>query len=264
MLIGSDLDLTAIYEERQSGTGPEYEKSIAELVRIFKGEGGLVYDWDFRLRPEGKNAPLAAELSYYGQYLKSRAELWEKQSLLKARPIFSDQRVASGFESLRRVTLSGVAREKGWVAEIRRMRKKIENERTKEKSRLRDLKVGRGGLVDLEFAVQAVQLKNFAMHQSVDSGNSFDALRALHALRLVRMSHVKALQRNYEFLRRLEFFTRLNSDSIEFILPSDPIRMGALAAAMNTRSPGELMAKIRKIRSENRLLFRILLSAMET
>jgi len=255
LLPGSDLDFMILFQSSGSSDSRDaLEKSAIEFVRSFSTESGHVYDVDFRLRPEGKNAPLMTDILYYEQYLHKRAELWEKQALLKARIIFGENASGSRFSALRDTVLAGVAAMKAWPRQMMAMKARMERERTAEKTRQTDLKVGKGGLVDLEFIIQAVQLKYISVKGRIPVGNSFDAIdhRCMHDFMTKR--EVAMLKRNYTFLRSLELAIRLNSESNQFVLPQDDITLQAIAASVNKRSASKLKEKIKQVRSENRLL----------
>jgi glutamate-ammonia-ligase adenylyltransferase len=263
ILVGSDLDLLILYSA--SGTldsGDALEKVAVEFVRSFSTESGQVYHIDLRLRPEGKNAPLATEFSYYEKYLEDRAELWEKQSLLKARILFDGSDHFRKFEALRNSVLGRVISGTGWTDQVRRMKDKMEEERTGERTRKTDLKIGKGGLVDLEFLIQAAQMK-FYYVKGILVANSFEAIEHLSRLGLLGRRKADVLRRNYAFLRRLELAIRLNTESNQFVLPDDKILLQAVAANVGEHSARSLKEKTQRVRVENRFLMSEAFKAIE-
>jgi glutamate-ammonia-ligase adenylyltransferase len=263
MLIGSDLDLLVLFRNSEtSSSGDSLEKWAAEFVRSFSTESGQVYDVDLRLRPEGKNAPLATELSYYEKYLASRAELWEKQALLKSRIIFDEGGHGRKLDTLKDSVLALVGTQTDWPDQMLAMKGKMERERAGEKTRHRDLKIGKGGLVDLEFLIQAAQLKFHSTNNSMDAANSFDAIEKSSTTSLLSKKEVKALKRNYIFLRTLELSVRLNSESNQFVLPEDKFLLQSVAASVGERSIKTLRERIKKVRKENRSLMKSVFAAI--
>lgn len=264
ILVDSDLDLMILFQASEStDIMNEPENAAKEFVGSFSSDRGQLYDVDLRLRPEGKNAPLATEISFYEKYLNQRADIWEIQALLKARVVFGDGGLADKFEELRGQALAKVSRESGWIDRIRAMKEKMEQERIGEKIRERELKVGEGGLVDLEFVIQAIQLKHFARGGPADSVNSFEAIERIGRANLITKPAVAILRRNYIFLRHLELSIRLNSESKQFVIPEEKGLAQAIAVSVGERSPRSLTDRIQKVRKENRKLLKTVFEVVE-
>jgi glutamate-ammonia-ligase adenylyltransferase len=249
--IGSDLDLILIYKgDERSAT----QRQAQQFAREFSESLNSVYEVDFRLRPEGKSSPLATDFEYYKTYLRDRASLWERQSLVKARLIASD--ASFGTEVMKHL-LAFTYRSPlptGWTKELRTMRKKMESERTKAEKGV-DLKVGSGGLVDLEFLLQALQLQFGGAREAATRSNSFELLDEMMRQNILKKAEGRKLAANLEYLRLLETFVRLNSDTTSFVLPMEKERLQALAVAMGERSLRSFLGTIRRTRQENRALF---------
>ena len=252
ILMGSDLDLMILYEQPpKRDRSHDFETLAKNLVKAFSSSAGIVYDIDLRLRPEGRNAPLSTELSYFEKYLDGRAALWEKQALLRARSVFGGNEITKKVLALRSSVLENVSQAKSWVSGIEDMRGKMEVERTTEKTRNSDLKVGKGGLVDIEFVVQSLQLAHLKLYDDIDHPNTMEAIASLADHDLLSKTAAKALIENYRFLRQLEFWIRLNSDRNEFRLPDNAHVGQAIASRMAVRSLEELTKRIEIVRKEN-------------
>ena len=265
ILIGSDLDLLILFIKTEGGDSEdEAERMVVEFVRSFSTESGQVYNIDMRLRPEGKNAPLATEFSYYRTYLEDRAELWEKQALLKARSLSSPNELEMLFDDLRQSVLAQIAKKKGWLDRILLMKKKMENERTDERTKGKDLKIGKGGLIDLEFLIQAAQLRFHAEHHDSAVANSFAAIEEFKKFEALNGREIGVLSRNYTFLRTLELAIRLNSESNRFILPEDKLLLQVIAASVGEHSIWKLKERIKQVRRENRALMNRAFSAIKS
>ncbi|MGB2869820.1 MAG: hypothetical protein WBD36_15305 [Bacteroidota bacterium] len=256
LAFGSDLDVVMLYEGK-NGTGAD---------RIFKrilGES-KTYNVDVRLRPEGKNAPLASERSYFESYFRSRALLWERQSLLKARVVYGDRMLAADLRSRLASLVFGQPLPKNWTAQILAMRHRMEHERSNRQEGTMDLKTEKGGLVDLEFALQALQLRYGSTHHRMAASNTFEILRTVHRLRLLPGLVARRLEKNYKYIRELEFIVRLDNESGKFVLSRDPESLAEIAASMHERSGVSLLRKVRRMQKENRqLLTTILLRCKE-
>jgi glutamate-ammonia-ligase adenylyltransferase len=249
--VGSDLDIIFLYnKERISAQDAE---KVAKSILGFYEQYGLK-EIDVRLRPEGKNSPLAIELGYYRDYLRDRASLWERQSLVKARVLWGDEEITAEVAAIIEEGAYGRPLEKGWTDELREMRGRMAAERSRNQE-FTNLKTGHGGLVDLEFSLQALQLRFGRQHPAIRSQNSFHLLQELNTVRFVDRALLRAIERNLVFLRTLETFVRLNSESTSFVLPADSVRLQALAAAMGKTSGPLLLRQLATLSQQNREIF---------
>ena len=212
-----------------------------------------VYQVDFRLRPEGKNAPLATEFHYYKDYFAGRASLWERQSLVKARFVAGDADFGREVMDHVMLTAYGSPLPKEWKKEILSMRGRMVKERSRQNVD-EDLKVGVGGLVDLEFLVQSVQLRYGSEFRWLIRSGTFEAVASLVGRNVLGQSDVRKIGRNLEFLRRLEACIRMNSETADFVLPAEKERLQAVVAAMGNASLGAFRKGLLQTRKANRKL----------
>ena len=249
--IGSDLDLIFVYQGDERASTQRLAQSFARKLAVSLN---LVSHVDFRLRPEGKSSPLATEFEYYKTYLRDRASLWERQSLVKARLIAGE--TDFGTEVMRQLLAHAYHSPlpAGWTKELRSMRRRMEKERSKGEEGM-NLKVGSGGLVDLEFLLQALQLRYGGTRRELATTNSFEIVDEIIRQNIVKKGEGGRLSTNLEYLRLLETFVRLNSEGTSFVLPKEKARMRALAAAMGKRSLQSFLRSVQKRRRENRALF---------
>ena len=190
----SDLDMVFLYEadggtfharrSRRSGETTTNQHFFSELgQRVIKagsqlGPHGRLYEIDPRLRPTGKSGALATSLAEFQRYFaEGGGQLWERQALCKARVVFGSPRAAA-------VAMQSVAEcaylrpwQPEMADEIRRMRHRME-----QTARPNNLKRGPGGLVDVEFIAQMLQLKHGGEHPEVRQPGTLDALAALHKI----------------------------------------------------------------------------------
>src|SRR5262249_11283216 len=184
----SDIDLCFVYEAEGETEGPEvvsnrpYFARLAEhLVRALTAmtEEGAVYRVDLRLRPEGAGGPLALPLAAYHAYHQTRGALWERQALIKARVATGDERVGHAFLDLAGEIVYRPGLEREALGEIRAMKGQIDRRLRARGQQERHVKLGVGGIRDIEFHIQALQLLYGGQGPLLRERNS---LRALHRL----------------------------------------------------------------------------------
>ncbi len=187
---GSDLDLVFLFDpeglaDLTDGPRPlelhRYYAKLAQRLISLLGTltpAGRLYEIDLRLRPDGAKGLLVSTLSSYADYQRARAWTWEHQALVRARPVAGDPQLAEAFERVRAEAISR-AREAGALnADVVNMRQRMRAELDRSRGPRFDLKQGEGGLVDLEFLLQARVLACAARHPSLLKPRSSDALIA--------------------------------------------------------------------------------------
>ena len=208
---GSDLDLIFVYDLAAPGDDAALdaqEHCVRVAQRLISAletptVQGSCYEIDSRLRPSGNQGALVTSLAALRAYHGGEAQVWERQALLRARPVAGDPGAATEFEALRREALlrplpSGVA------AEIHRIRLRMESELADESRGHRDLKRGRGGLLDVENAVQYLQLVHAEEVPELLAVERTEAtLDRLVAHDLVAPESAAALRDGWDFLQRL-------------------------------------------------------------
>ncbi|WP_349345095.1 bifunctional [glutamine synthetase] adenylyltransferase/[glutamine synthetase]-adenylyl-L-tyrosine phosphorylase [Streptomyces rapamycinicus] len=164
---------------------------------------GTIWPVDANLRPEGRNGPLVRTLSSHLAYYQRWAKTWEFQALLKARPMAGDAALGQAYvDALAPMVWQAVERE-NFIPDVQQMRRRVvENIPVSEVDR--ELKLGPGGLRDVEFAVQLLQLVHGRSDESLRSGTTLDALAALAAGGYVGRTDAAALDDAYRFLRTME------------------------------------------------------------
>jgi glutamate-ammonia-ligase adenylyltransferase len=208
---GSDLDLIFLYDLPEDGESDpleaqEYCVRVAQrLISALETQtaSGACYEIDSRLRPSGNQGTLVTSLASLRSHYDSAAMLWEKQALLRARPVAGDAASADAFDALRTEILQTPLPADA-AGEIHRVRLRMEQELAEETATKRDLKRGRGGLLDVENAVQFLQLRHGREHPSLLAVNRTERqIEKLAALALLSPSHADVLREGWEFLERL-------------------------------------------------------------
>ena len=240
----SDLDIIFLYSEAgetvpapdtnpsdfRKVTNHEYFAKVAQrLITLLTTvtREGYVYKLDTRLRPSGNAGPLVSSLAAFDRYHEHSAQLWERQALLKCRFVAGDREFGKGVEEKVARFIYERPLPAGAAEEIHRLRMRMEVELGRERIDRLNLKVGRGGVVDVEFAAQYLQLLHGPAIPSVRSRSTLKALYELMRAGRISVEEFQALDGGYRFLRALEVRLRLSHDaSIEQF---DPAGLGPAA-----------------------------------
>src|SRR5262249_54013220 len=191
-------------------------------------EEGTVFRVDLRLRPEGTGGPLALPLDAYRQYHETRGALWERQALIKARGAAGDERLGAGFLDLARTIgyRAGVEREA--IGEVRAVKARIDRTLRARGSQERHVKLGPGGIREIEFHVQALQLLYGAQDPWLQERNSLRALHRLAERGYLSWEESRGLAHAYAFLRTVEHRLQILHALQTHTLPADPAELGKL------------------------------------
>jgi [glutamine synthetase] adenylyltransferase / [glutamine synthetase]-adenylyl-L-tyrosine phosphorylase len=166
----SDLDLVFVFDgqrAQETSDGPRpldgsrwYQRLTQRVMNWLTvlTRAGRLYEVDTRLRPDGSKGLLVGSLEAFVAYQESRAWTWEHQALLRARPVAGDAVLNAELAEVRRRTLAAPREGKAVLAEVSSMRQRWRAERDRSSETLVDLKQGRGGLLDIEFALQGLVL----------------------------------------------------------------------------------------------------------
>ncbi|RZQ59276.1 bifunctional [glutamine synthetase] adenylyltransferase/[glutamine synthetase]-adenylyl-L-tyrosine phosphorylase [Amycolatopsis suaedae] len=198
--------------------------------------GTACFEVDAALRPEGKAGALVRTLDGHAGYYRRWARTWEFQALLKARPIAGDAELGRQYTELVGPMVWAAAERENFVPDVQRMRRKVEGHLPPELVE-RELKLGRGGLRDVEFAVQLLQLVHGRADTALRSGSTMEALTALGAGGYVGRADAAELSASYEFLRTIEHRLQLRRLRRTHLFPedSDTAELRSLARACDIR-----------------------------
>jgi glutamate-ammonia-ligase adenylyltransferase len=217
----SDLDIIFVYDHQGFTEGEkqisnhEYFAKLAQkiiLILTTQTREGYVYKIDTRLRPSGNAGPLVTSLESFHDYHRSDAQIWERQALAKARIVLGHDKLASQLRDIIRHTVYGSAIDDAGRSEIYRLRMRMENELAREKDGSYNIKTGRGGMVDVEFAVQYLQLKEGCHYPELRTASTVEALKEISTLGLLPDGSAQTLLNGYKFLRKLENRLRIIHD----------------------------------------------------
>ncbi|MFD5946666.1 bifunctional [glutamine synthetase] adenylyltransferase/[glutamine synthetase]-adenylyl-L-tyrosine phosphorylase [Streptomyces collinus] len=196
---------------------------------------GSIWPVDANLRPEGRNGPLVRTLSSHLAYYQRWAKTWEFQALLKARPVAGDLGLGEEYVAAVQPLVWKAAERENFVPDVQKMRRRVvENIPVAEIDR--QLKLGPGGLRDVEFAVQLLQLVHGRADTSLRSGTTLDALGALAAGGYVGRSDAAQLDDAYRFLRSMEHRIQLFRLRRTHLVPEDEAELRRIGRSLGLRT----------------------------
>jgi glutamate-ammonia-ligase adenylyltransferase len=233
----SDIDLIAVF--RAPGTvaadraSREAVRLISELRRLVS-DPRFPVDLDFDLRPEGKNGPLARSLDAYRSYYQRWSVTWEAQALLRARAVGGDAALGADFIELADEIRYPASFGENEVREVRRIKARVEAERLPQGADpRRHLKLGPGGISDVEWLVQLLQLREGQRHPELRTVSTLRALEAANELELLGPHEADHLADSWRFASRvrsaLKLWTGRSSDS----LPVDRTDLDGIAGVLD-------------------------------
>ena len=260
----SDVDVMFVAEDPETG-----ERVARGLLAVARA----CFRVDVDLRPEGRDGPLVRSLASYEAYWDRWAQTWEFQALLKARPVAGDPELGKAFLASAQERLWARPFTPDDVRAVRAMKARAEGELLKRGLADREIKRGRGGIRDIEFAVQLLQLVHGRFDPALRSPTTLDALGELAASGYVDAADARSLDHAYRLLRAVEHRLQLEQEQQVHALPNDSQALSRLARVMGYRdSPeaaaGELLARyLRRQQAQVRsihehLFFRPLLDAL--
>ncbi|HXY94897.1 MAG TPA: bifunctional [glutamine synthetase] adenylyltransferase/[glutamine synthetase]-adenylyl-L-tyrosine phosphorylase [Acidimicrobiia bacterium] len=233
----SDVDVLFVHE----GDGSRAERLARAVLTTMRepSADGIVFRTDANLRPEGRSGPLTRTLDSYASYYEEWAQTWEFQALLKARFVAGDASLGAQFTALTRPLVWPDVLRPDAVREIRAMKERSEEVTNRKGLGDRELKRGRGGIRDIEFAVQLLQLVHGRHDDAVRSATTLDALRALAAGGYVEADDAARLDDAYRFLRTVEHRLQLYDEQQTHTLPADVRSRTRLARVLGYRDHGD-------------------------
>jgi glutamate-ammonia-ligase adenylyltransferase len=247
---GSDLDIVFVFDPSKApdlDDAPYHFTKVARriirLIQTFHG-AGPGYDLDTRLRPSGNQGLLVTSLdafaAYHGEGAERagpRAQVWERMALVRARFVAGDAELGARAEQLMRLVAFGAPPPRAAAAEqLRHVRERVLREMAREKLDRYDIKLGRGGLLEVEFIVQFLQiLHGPSLVEAARSQQTRRALEALVASGVIDGADGRTLLDAYAFLRRLELRLRVSRVDASHVLDVRQTSMETLARRMGLR-----------------------------
>ena len=233
----SDVDVMFVVEPAEGASdqeaisiGTEIAKAVIQACSAVTSEGSI-WDVDAALRPEGKSGALVRTLDSYLDYYHRWAQTWEYQALLKARPMAGDFELGNEFVSAVSPLIWQASSRPNFVDDVQAMRERV-TDLLPAKDADRELKLGRGGLRDVEFAVQLLQMVHGRTDELVRNPNTLLALEQLATWGYVGREDAATLDSAYRFLRTLEHRIQLYRMRRTHIMPTDESDQRRLGRSM--------------------------------
>lgn len=244
----SDVDVIFVAEPADADeaaalrTATQLAAGLIQVCSQSTPEGAL-FPVDPNLRPEGRNGPLVRTLASHRAYYDRWAKTWEFQALLKARPVAGDMALGRAYTSALSPLVWQAAERDNFVADVQAMRRRVIGTLPAGEAG-RQLKLGPGGLRDIEFAVQLLQLVHGRADEELREAATLPALAALARGGYVGRRDAQQLAAAYRFLRTLEHLLQLRQLRRTHTLPEDPAALRRLGRALRaaTASPAAAAA----------------------
>ncbi len=263
----SDVDLVLLFPEHGETDGP---RSIAQeefFTRLGQGLArllgtptaeGFVLRVDLRLRPFGDSGPLVASFASFEDYLQRHGRDWERYAYVKARPVTSPERYAEIEAAAVRPFVYRRYLDYGVFESLREMKALIERE-VERRELAEHVKLGPGGIREIEFIVQALQLTRGGRDRALQTPSLLCALERLGATRLLPPQAIGELRGAYLYLRRLENRLQMLGDLQTHQLPADALTRERLALAMGAADWPALLAQLQVQRAHVSRHFRLVI-----
>ncbi|MFF3780326.1 bifunctional [glutamine synthetase] adenylyltransferase/[glutamine synthetase]-adenylyl-L-tyrosine phosphorylase [Streptomyces sp. NPDC001933] len=237
----SDVDVIFVaepvggYEESEAVQAAT--RLAAHMMRICSDTTveGTIWPVDANLRPEGRNGPLVRTLSSHLAYYQRWAKTWEFQALLKARPVAGDPELGAEYVDAVSPLVWQAADRENFVPDVQKMRRRVVDNIPADRVD-REIKLGPGGLRDVEFAVQLLQLVHGRIDATLRSGTTLEALRALAEGGYVGRVDAAQLDDAYRFLRALEHRIQLYRLRRTHLVPEDAPDLRRIGRSLGMRT----------------------------
>lgn len=237
----SDVDVVFVHEpavDADDGTALRVATQLAShLMRICSDHTreGAIWPVDANLRPEGSQGPLVRTLASHRGYYEKWAKTWEFQALLKARPVAGDLALGQAYVEMIEPMVWTAAERDGFVADVQAMRRRVVEHIPAHEAE-RQIKLGSGGLRDVEFAVQLLQLVHGRADPTLRDGATLSALARLTRGGYVGREDGEKLHDAYAFLRTLEHRVQLHQLRRTHVLPDDEASLRRLGRSLGLYS----------------------------
>jgi [glutamine synthetase] adenylyltransferase / [glutamine synthetase]-adenylyl-L-tyrosine phosphorylase len=240
----SDVDVIFVAEPASGGETAALRTATrlaAGMIRACSEAGAeeALFPVDPNLRPEGRDGPLVRTLASHRAYYERWAKTWEFQALLKARPVAGDAELGEAYLATVRPMVWPSAQHENFVADVQAMRRRVIGSLPADRAS-REIKLGPGGLRDIEFAVQLLQLVHGRADETLRAPATLDALAALASGGYVGREDAASLSAAYRFLRGVEHLLQLRRLRRTHTLPEDPAVLRQVGRAMRVMKGGGL------------------------
>ena len=221
----SDIDLIFVHgDDLPAATAIKLGEAVRDALARAT-DAGFVFRVDLRLRPEGRFGPVSRSLSSCRAYYESWAEPWERQALMKARCVAGDAAVGAAFIEMAEPFVYRTRVEEAFVDSIRANKRQLEQKIARASGSEVNVKEGVGGIRDIEFAVQLLQLTAGGARPALRGGNTLNALAALADAEMITPDERDTLADSYQFLRTVEHRLQIRDELPVRDIPREPLEL---------------------------------------
>jgi [glutamine synthetase] adenylyltransferase / [glutamine synthetase]-adenylyl-L-tyrosine phosphorylase len=258
----SDVDLIFLYgEEGQVRANFSYHEWFTRLgnkiIETFatSDAAGALFRVDLRLRPEGSAGPLVRSIESMENYYAGFGETWERLALIKARWICGDRELAYEFLRQHQPFIFPKSPTPDLLEEVALIKRRIERDIVGYENRDRNVKLGLGGIREIEFVVQALQLLHGARHPFLQEASTLKALGGLAHLEFLPADDAARLETAYRFFRRVEHRLQIEAEQQTHTVPEAGEALQRLAWSLNFESESEFSSRLHEQMRDVRAIF---------
>jgi len=249
----SDIDLIFVSESLDNNVISLAQRIIKDISDF--SQEGFLYRVDTRLRPEGSKGSLVNDLDFYRFYFDNRARIWERQAYLKARFSAGDRDLGDEFIDIVKKFVYKKYMSYDEIQSIKLLKKSIEDRTISNNEWNREVKTGFGGIRDIEFFVQFIQLIFGGLNDRLRESNTFKALYKLYENSFIDYNEYKTLYKAYSFLRKLENFLQIAEYRQIHLLPENEQEREIIAKRLDFKSLKEFDSYYKDITLKVRSIF---------
>jgi glutamate-ammonia-ligase adenylyltransferase len=258
----SDVDLMYLYasdqERAASIAAPEFFHRLSQKITAGLNEftsEGYIYRVDLRLRPEGEAGHIACSIDSCERYYKARLATWERLALLKAWPAGGNKALGRRFLQMARPFIYDRSLDARALEDIRQMKGKIDQKIARRDQRIHNVKLGAGGIREIELTAQCLQVKHGAALPRIQERNTMKALAALCGQSLISQEECDVLANAYTFLRNVENKLQMANDAQTHSLPADEQELRVVARSLGYSGADEFWREYQRHTGEVNRIF---------
>jgi glutamate-ammonia-ligase adenylyltransferase len=248
----SDIDLICFYDKNTLIDKRIYfNEIISETIKLFIDSSshitpnGYLYRVDFRLRPDGRNSPLANSLAEYIRYYETRSEDWEKQMLIKTGFLCGSKSLYKKFFEFKDKLVFSSPLVNSPVVQIKKLKHSLEQRVADD-----NIKLSSGGIRDIEFSVQTLQMLNGKKYSSIRMSGTLDTINALNRNKLISDEETIFLSNAYKLFRRIEHYLQLMNDRQTHSIPESGELLSKIAHYLGYKNSNEFKNEIDGLRKK--------------
>lgn len=259
----SDIDLIFAYAEQgelkdrhETSYNEFFSRLARSLVKVLDAftADGFVFRTDVRLRPFGDSGPMVMSFEGMENYYQTQAREWERYAMVKVRQVAGDFKTGEQLMAMFKPFVYRRYLDYGAIEELRTLKYKITQE-LQRKDRMQNIKLGPGGIREIEFIGQAFQLIRGGQEKSLQQRSILNVLQTLADLNLLTRQDAELLQKSYRFLRRVENHIQEYQDKQTHDLPQDPLAQAILAYSLGFADWSAFHTALEMLRTQVHAIF---------